>query len=59
MSTDWGRLLVQHHGSEAILKLEEAIQELLKTQDCAFRSQIVEVEELREYLWRLVEESRS
>ena len=59
MNTDWNSLLIQHHGSEAITKLDEVIQELLKTQDCACRSQIVEVEELREYLWRLVEESRS
>jgi hypothetical protein len=44
-------LLVQHHGSQALDLLQETIEHLLKTEDCTLRSQIVEVEELRQYIW--------
>ena len=44
-------LLVQHHGSQALDLLQQTIEHLLKTEDCTLRSQIVEVEELRQYIW--------
>lgn len=47
-------LLVQHHGNRAIDLMQQAIEELLKSQDCTLRSQIVEIEEVRKFIWENV-----